>query len=575
MFLTTAGPALAQWDAYNKAMQSVGLKSDPAKDPICWQKQVCHAALKQQFPDADITKDNWQSPGPNNRCGSSLGVCLPAGTTQLEIKIGQTAEIKDLGDYIKTVYVYLLGIGGIVAAVLLIKSGADWMLSVGESEGIKNAQATMAGALIGLLFLLGSYTLLYTINPDLVNLKLPQVYMVRPPESNMAEGSFCRTEGPLLAACAGLGQSGEYNCRPFLTKGPMTLFTEGYVVVVSSFLPLPGEAVVGAILVKTFVKSGVWVAKTTGKLVGKYAAAAFGAPAKKIMQSWASLGAEKIALESGYGGVLWKKVLDGDMALAEQIIAKDVSGIQRKLFGEAVVATFKEGKTIGWNAIKTAGYTGGAGYGAYFLSSEVYDLLKGNEPGYPGSCEKSFKLSKGEFCNTLANPSDCAEGKCMKVGDFGGWTTGADLGVCSSGGVNSPCETKNDCNGAEFECIEKVCSNGTFDSACKEDKDCKGGLECKITGNPLLSWSKSCVKISGAGSGEACLITSKSGDAGSCQDGFDCVKAPVVNSGPQGLCTDHKTNSPCFKDDQCESSFCFDIIPAMPDLAKPGTCTLK
>ncbi|MBI5022732.1 MAG: hypothetical protein HZC05_01010, partial [Candidatus Magasanikbacteria bacterium] len=185
LFLMTASPILAQegiFGAYHKAAQTIGLEKDPAKDPLCWQDKVCYAALKQQFPDAKITKNNWQSPGPNNRCGSGLGVCLPAGTTDLEIKIGQTANVKDLGDYIKTIYVYLLSIGGIVAAVLLIKSGADWMMSAGASEGIKNAKATMAGALIGLLLLLSSYVLLYTINPNLVNLKLPQVYMVRPAE---------------------------------------------------------------------------------------------------------------------------------------------------------------------------------------------------------------------------------------------------------------------------------------------------------------------------------------------------------------------------------------------------------
>lgn len=570
LFLTTAAPALAQWDAYNKAMQSVGLKSDPAKDPLCWQAKVCYATLTEmkQTPKTD----SWQSPGPNNRCGSGLGVCLPAGTTDLEIKIGQTSNIKDLGDYIKTIYVYLLGIGGIVAAVLLIKSGADWMMGGVSAEGIKNAQATIMAALTGLLLLLGSYVLLYTISPDLVNLKLPQVYMVRPAESDMAEGGFCRTEGPLMATCASLGKPGEYNCRPFLTKGPMAYFTDAVGVTIFSFLiPVPGEAAataflgnLGTMLSASLAKAGIWTAKTTGKAVGKYAGAAFGAPLKKIIGAWAKT-SSKVTQEV-YGA-------EGGLVAVETLTKS--SSEMLNSFGQAVATTLKEGKILGWNSLKTAGVTGGTGIGVYYLSGEVYELLKGNEPGLPGTCEQSLKLGKGEFCNTKSNPSDCAAGKCMKVGDFGGWVTGADLGVCSSGGPGGLCNAPADCGAGSFKCIENICSDGSFNLPCESNSDCQSGLKCLI----FLSEYR-CLKAGGASKGESCMITAKSGEDGSCQDSFDCIKAPVVGSGPQGICTDHKVNSPCFKDEQCAASgqnsvVCFGIILAMPDLAKPGTCTLK
>lgn len=147
------------------------------QNPMCWTKEACAAQLKAN--DWRFEEKNWEQGGPGDIC-EDMGVCIPAGKTPLSIKIGTTGlESADLGDYIKTIYKYLVGIGGIIAAVLIIKGGFEWATSGGSPERVKGAQATIGGALMGLLLLLGSYTLLYTINPDLVRLRLPGTYMIR------------------------------------------------------------------------------------------------------------------------------------------------------------------------------------------------------------------------------------------------------------------------------------------------------------------------------------------------------------------------------------------------------------
>ena len=557
LFLMTAGPILAQegvYGAYHKAAQTIGLEKDPAKDPICWQKEVCFKALQQQFPDFIPKDDNWQSPGPNNRCGSDLGVCLPAGTTDLEIKIGQTANVKDLGDYIKTIYVYLLSIGGIVAAVLLIKSGADWMMGGVSAEGIKNAQATIVGAITGLLLLLGSYVLLYTINPNLVNLKLPQVYMVRPVELiDMAEGQPCWEKDVTNVACVGLGALGEYACHPIHKNGLlMDLVYSEISIIMTSAIPITGGSIVGA-------KVGEWVVGGVSKAVGKYVGYFFKAPAGKLASIWG-----KYFPEAASKGT--QLSLDFIGAAAK----KDTTWITTKKIAQAVFETAKEGKM----AVAKIGALGpavgfGALAGSVIVPDEIYDLLYGNgEKGFPGICEKSTKLSEGMFCNALIKPSDCASGACVEVIDWSGWVTDMKIGVCSSGGAGNPCNKVDDCgtDGGPFKCLYDECTDFTFGRTCVEDSQCKNNLKCLMGGDG----KNRCKSEEAAGLGGSCQTASGNNDEGKCENGLDCLSTPGAMSASYSVCTDHKINSPCYKDEDCAKDSDYFVICAGSKLKGQG-----
>lgn len=151
----------------------------PEKNPLCWEEQACAAIVKKNWGANSYSLDlNFKPGGENKECGGR-GYCIPATKAQTAITVGDNSVFGNLGDYIKNIYIYLISIGGLIAAILVIKGGFEYVTSTGNSQRVEGAKETIRNALIGLALLLGSYTLLYTINPDLLKLKLPRTYMIR------------------------------------------------------------------------------------------------------------------------------------------------------------------------------------------------------------------------------------------------------------------------------------------------------------------------------------------------------------------------------------------------------------
>jgi len=80
-----------------------------------------------------------------------------------------------IGEYINAIYKYAIGIVGILAAVVLMFGGVLWITAGGNAERIGNAKSRIGAALTGLVLTLASYTILYTVNPDLVNFKITTI----------------------------------------------------------------------------------------------------------------------------------------------------------------------------------------------------------------------------------------------------------------------------------------------------------------------------------------------------------------------------------------------------------------
>jgi len=167
---------------YFPALASAATES-PEKNPMCWSKEACTEQYKAALWCNDKTtscKDvvNWVAGGGRGECGT-LGGCVPPGRAQLSIAFNGKTEVKDLGEYFKLIYSYLVGIAGVIAAVLIVKGGFEYITAGGASDKISAAKKTIGSAVFGLLLVLASYMLLNTVNPDLVHLRLPNVYMVR------------------------------------------------------------------------------------------------------------------------------------------------------------------------------------------------------------------------------------------------------------------------------------------------------------------------------------------------------------------------------------------------------------
>ncbi|MBU1612965.1 pilin, partial [Patescibacteria group bacterium] len=153
---------------------------DPVFNPICWRQDDCVGVRKTTFGLEDkVASDGWL--GKEAPCDKEgWGKCLPAGQTVTSISFGGKKQFANLGEYITTVYNYVLTIASILAVIVIILAGVQWAVSGGSGDQINSAKKRITGALVGLLIAFLSYAILNTLNPNLVNLRLPQVYLIRP-----------------------------------------------------------------------------------------------------------------------------------------------------------------------------------------------------------------------------------------------------------------------------------------------------------------------------------------------------------------------------------------------------------
>lgn len=101
---------------------------------------------------------------------------IPGITYELKNNDGKDAHfVKDMGCYVVGIYRYFAGVAGILATVMMMWGGIQYILSLGNPQKLSEAKDTITGALIGLLLTLGSFSILYLINPNLTVFSVPQI----------------------------------------------------------------------------------------------------------------------------------------------------------------------------------------------------------------------------------------------------------------------------------------------------------------------------------------------------------------------------------------------------------------
>ena len=77
------------------------------------------------------------------------------------------------GAFVSGFYTFALMIGGVLAFGAIVWGGVLYAASAGNPGKQSDGKEWIKSALLGLLLLAGAYLILYTINPNLVNLSLP------------------------------------------------------------------------------------------------------------------------------------------------------------------------------------------------------------------------------------------------------------------------------------------------------------------------------------------------------------------------------------------------------------------
>lgn len=185
--------------AKDKANGTLGCTPQPQTKKSCdgnLEKRACHTvsaciqsqqAYKQTLDNAqtykkqldDLKKQILETPVPK------LGTQFPGGQPLSNIEVipgdGSTDKANNSGityigipwiaQLIRFFYRYAIGIGGIVATVMIMIGGFMWILSGGDAGRVSQAKQYIKNASLGLVLLMTAYMILNFINPDLVNLR--------------------------------------------------------------------------------------------------------------------------------------------------------------------------------------------------------------------------------------------------------------------------------------------------------------------------------------------------------------------------------------------------------------------
>ncbi|MFH1046815.1 MAG: D-alanyl-D-alanine carboxypeptidase family protein [Patescibacteria group bacterium] len=92
-----------------------------------------------------------------------------------------------IADYVFGVYRYANFFGGILAAVMLMIGGIEWLTAGGNSGKAEKARTRITDSVIGLALMILAYLILLTINPQLVSLSTLQLKTVKQDTYSQAE----------------------------------------------------------------------------------------------------------------------------------------------------------------------------------------------------------------------------------------------------------------------------------------------------------------------------------------------------------------------------------------------------
>jgi len=132
-------------------------------------------------------------------CDEDSGRCrCPKDTLCLQVPfpgaktIEQTAKNNTeglLGKYIFAIYQFLIWVAISLAIFMIMLAGFIWLISAGNQGLIGKAKGYITNALYGLIIVLASYLILISINPRLIENKMPTI--PKPPAVATAVGDQC------------------------------------------------------------------------------------------------------------------------------------------------------------------------------------------------------------------------------------------------------------------------------------------------------------------------------------------------------------------------------------------------
>ncbi|HTM69003.1 MAG TPA: D-alanyl-D-alanine carboxypeptidase family protein [Candidatus Binatia bacterium] len=87
-------------------------------------------------------------------------------------------DVPWIGQYVSGVYSYAVAIAGVLAGVMFVIGGFQYLTAGGDASRVSKAKERIRDAVVGLLLAFGAYTILTTLNPSLVSFEALNVRTV-------------------------------------------------------------------------------------------------------------------------------------------------------------------------------------------------------------------------------------------------------------------------------------------------------------------------------------------------------------------------------------------------------------
>ena len=199
-----------------KSYQYVGCFTDQAEYPVesdkCWTQTEC-SQWSDNRGGANITAD-WGATQPadcgkTKTAGDPMHYCYAKDTPySLNVAIGNTTSVGNLPTYINAVYAWLLPAASLVAVVMMMIGGLQYIMARGKSKYIDAAKTRITNAITGLVLLLSAFVLLNLVDPRFTRFQslqvplLKQVVLLDPTSSCDRLADYGYTIGPATASTA-------------------------------------------------------------------------------------------------------------------------------------------------------------------------------------------------------------------------------------------------------------------------------------------------------------------------------------------------------------------------------------
>ncbi|PIX62460.1 hypothetical protein CO057_01855 [Candidatus Uhrbacteria bacterium CG_4_9_14_0_2_um_filter_41_50] len=137
-------------------------------DDISGYTLQCEIAGVLTTIDQDIVGSVGAAFDDSYYASPELSVEIPGLSFTPAYKEGGSVNTNYLGEYIQAVYSWLIPAASLLAVVMMMIGGLQWMLARGDSGKIGNAKTKLKNATTGLVLLLAAYSITYVVDPNLL-----------------------------------------------------------------------------------------------------------------------------------------------------------------------------------------------------------------------------------------------------------------------------------------------------------------------------------------------------------------------------------------------------------------------